>query len=303
MSYNPLEWLGALLEVFANDPSDEKAQGEEQKDVDPMDDEGLMKEKVKKTGYATTIRIITTGNDEDSVYAELQNIISAFSQFASPAYNKFKPVKRKSLSLLVRHYIFRQFAWWQRAPVMNSEELATLFHFPSSKYNKQPEIRWQRFKLIKAPTNIPKEGLYIGDNIFRGEKKPIFMKNEDRFRHFYVIGQTGTGKSSILSVMARQDVRSGKGLAILDPHGDLAKELVGYIPKSRADDVVYFDPGDLARPMGLNMLEAANEDEKQMVVADATNIMIKLFGNEIFGPRIQDYFRNGCLTLMDYPQG
>jgi DNA helicase HerA-like ATPase len=186
---------------------------------------------------------------------------------------------------------------------MNSEELSTLFHFPSSKYNKQPEIRWQRFKLIKAPTNIPKEGLYLGDNIFRGEKKPIFMKNEDRFRHFYVIGQTGTGKSSILSTMARQDVRSGKGLAILDPHGDLAKELVGYIPKSRADDVVYFDPGDLARPMGLNMLEAANEDEKQIVVADATNIMIKLFGNEIFGPRIQDYFRNGCLTLMDYPQG
>ena len=89
---------------------------------------------------------------------------------------------------------------------------------------------------------------------------------------------------------------------MLDPHGDLAKELVGYIPRERADDLVYFDPGDLSRPMGLNMLEAANDDEKQMVVADSTNIMIKLFGSEIFGPRIQDYFRNGCLTLMDYPQ-
>lgn len=122
-----------------------------------MDEEGLMKEKVKKTGYAVVIRIIMTGNDESSVYAELQNIISAFSQFTSPTYNRFKPVKRKSLSLLVRHYIFRQFAWWNRAPVMNSEELATLFHFPHSKYNKQPEIRWQRFKLIKAPTNIAKE--------------------------------------------------------------------------------------------------------------------------------------------------
>ncbi len=122
-----------------------------------MDEEGLMKEKVKKTGYAVVIRIIMTGNYESSVYAELQNIISAFSQFTSPTYNRFKPVKRKSLSLLVRHYIFRQFAWWNRAPVMNSEELATLFHFPHSKYNKQPEIRWQRFKLIKAPTNIAKE--------------------------------------------------------------------------------------------------------------------------------------------------
>ncbi len=303
-SWNPLVWLWGLIDVFTHDPSESRPESEpEEKDEDPLDDEGLMKEKVKKTGYAVIIRILTTGNDEEHVSAELQNIISAFSQFASPAYNKFKPVKRKSLSLLIRHYIFRQFAWWQGSSIMNSEELSTLFHFPHNRYNKQPEIRWQRFKIVKAPINIAKEGLYIGENIFRGEKKPIFIKNEDRFRHFYVIGQTGTGKSSILSTMARQDVRSGKWLAILDPHGDLAKELVGYIPRERADDLVYFDPGDLARPMGLNMLEAANDDEKQMVVADSTNIMIKLFGSEIFGPRIQDYFRNGCLTLMDYPQG
>ncbi|MFZ2255696.1 MAG: DUF87 domain-containing protein [Patescibacteria group bacterium] len=177
-----------------------------------------MKEKVKKTGYAATIRIITTGNDVGNTEAELANIISAFSQFASPTYNKFKPVKKKSLSLLIEHYIFRQFAWWQASPVLNSEELATLYHFPSSKYNKQPEIRWQRFKVVKAPVNIPKEGLYIGENVFRGEKKPIYIKNEDRFRHFYVIGQTGTGKSSILSVMARQDLKNNRGIAVLDPH-------------------------------------------------------------------------------------
>ncbi len=303
ISWNPLEWIGGLLDILTHDPSDSKQAPEsDNTDDEPLDEEGLMKEKVKKTGYAVVVRILTTGNNEEHVYAELQNIISSFSQFTSPTYNRFKPVKRKSLSLLINHYIFRQFAWWQHAGIMNSEELATLFHFPHNKYNKQPEIRWQRFKLIKAPTNIPKEGLYIGDNLFRGERKPIFIKNEDRFRHFYVIGQTGTGKSSILSTMARQDVRNGRWLAMLDPHGDLAKELVGYIPRERADDLVYFDPGDLARPMGLNMLEASNEDEKQMVVADSTNIMIKLFGSEIFGPRIQDYFRNGCLTLMDYPQ-
>jgi hypothetical protein len=303
ISWNPLDWIAWLFDILTHDPADTTKPPEPtEKDEEPIDEEGLMKEKVKKTGYAVVIRILTTGNSEDHVSAELQNIISAFSQFTSPTYNRFKPVKRKSLSLLINHYIFRQFAWWQHASIMNSEELATLFHFPHNKYNKQPEIRWQRFKLIKAPTNIPKEWLYIGDNVFRGEKKPIFIKNEDRFRHFYVIWQTGTGKSSILSTMARQDVRSGKWLAILDPHGDLAKELVGYIPRERADDLVYFDPGDLARPMGLNMLEAANDDEKQMVVADSTNIMIKLFWSEIFGPRIQDYFRNGCLTLMDYPQ-
>ncbi len=210
ISWNPLVWIGGLIAILTRDPSEEKPQTETEKEEDPIDDEGLMKEKVKKTGYAVTIRILTSGNDEHGVYAELQNIISAFSQFNSPAYNRFKPVKRKSLSLLIQHYIFRQFAWWQKSPTMNSEELATLFHFPHSKYNKQPEIRWQRFKLVKAPTNIPKEGIYIGENDFRGEKKPIYIKNEDRFRHFYVIGQTGTGKSSILSTMARQDVRAGK---------------------------------------------------------------------------------------------
>ncbi len=302
--WNPLTWLGTLLDIIANGSEEalKKEENNASEENDPIDEEGLMKEKVKKTGYAATIRIITTGNDEHQTESELKNIVSAFSQFTSPTYNRFKIIKHKSLSLLFEHYIFRQFAWWQKSSVLNSEELATLFHFPHSKYNKQPEIRWQRFKVVKAPINVPKEGLYIGDNVFRGEKRPIYVKNEDRFRHFYVIGQTGTGKSSILTVMARQDIRNGKGMAVMDPHGDFSKDLINFIPKSRADDLVYFDPGDLSRPMGLNMLEANTDDEKQMVVADSTNIMIKLFGNEIFWPRIQDYFRNGCLTLMDYPQ-
>jgi len=134
--------------------------------------------KGKKTGYSTTIRIITTGNDVDKTEAELANIISAFSQFASPSYNRFKPVKRKSLSLLIRHYVFRQFTWWQHTPILNSEELATLFHFPHSKYNKQPEIRWQRFKAVKVPTNVAKEWLYIGDNVFRNEKNQFSLKTK-----------------------------------------------------------------------------------------------------------------------------
>jgi hypothetical protein len=188
-SWNPFVWIGKFIEIIARSPDESlKNDGNQnENEDDPMDEEGMMKEKVKKTGYSTAIRIITTGNDVDKTEAELANIISAFSQFASPSYNRFKPVKRKSLSLLIRHYVFRQFAWWQHTPILNSEELATLFHFPHSKYNKQPEIRWQRFKAVKSPTNVAKEGLYIGDNVFRNEKKPIYIKNEDRFRHFYVI--------------------------------------------------------------------------------------------------------------------
>jgi hypothetical protein len=134
-------------------------------------------------------------------------------------------------------------------------------------------------------------------------KKEIRMKNEDRFRHFYVIGQTGTGKSSVLQVMIRQDLKNGKGLAVIDPHGQLIDDIMPFIPRERADDVIYFNPADIDRPMGLNLLEAETPEERDMVALDAMNIMIKLFDEEIFGPRIQDYFRNGCLTLMESPGG
>ena len=301
-SWNPLVWISTFFELLLQDPEESIKESPKEEEHDQIDDEGLMKEKVKKTGYSLVIRIITTGNDALLVESQLQNIISSFSQFASPAYNRFKKIKYKSLELLIRNYIFRQFSWIQREDIMNSEEISTLYHFPHSKYNRQPEIRWQNFKIVKAPTNLPKEWVYLGENIFRWEHRPVYLKNDDRFRHFYVIGQTGTGKSTMLTVMARQDIKNKKWLAVLDPHGDFAKDLINHIPKERADDVIYFDPGDLSRPMGLNLLEATTDDEKQMVVQDANNIMIKLFWGEIFGPRIQDYFRNGCLTLLDYPQ-
>lgn len=304
ISFNPLVWMRGFLEIFFQDPEEKNKKDEPEIDEkDPIDDEGLMKEKVKKTGFLVMVRVIVTADDDAIANAELRNIISSFSQFASPAYNRFRPMRHKSLSVLIQYFILRQFAWWQKNFLLNIEEIATLFHFPHSKYNKQPEIKWQHFRVVKAPTNIPHEGLYLGDNIFRGERRKIYLSNEDRFRHFYVIGQTGTGKSSILSVMARQDLRNGRGLAVLDPHGDFATGLLDFIPKTRAEDLIFFDPADQGRPMGLNLLEADTDDEKQMAVSEATSIMIKIFGPEIFGPRIQDYFRNGCLALMDYPEG
>ncbi len=304
ISFNPLVWMRGFLEIFFQDPEEKNKKDEPEIDEkDPIDDEGLMKEKVKKTGFLVMVRVIVTADDDAIANAELRNIISSFSQFASPAYNRFRPMRHKSLSVLIQYFILRQFTWWQKNFLLNIEEIATLFHFPHSKYNKQPEIKWQHFRVVKAPTNIPHEGLYLGDNVFRGERRKIYLSNEDRFRHFYVIGQTGTGKSSILSVMARQDLRNGRGLAVLDPHGDFATGLLDFIPKTRAEDLIFFDPADQSRPMGLNLLEADTDDEKQMAVGEATSIMIKIFGPEIFGPRIQDYFRNGCLALMDYPEG
>ena len=144
---------------------------------------------------------------------------------------------------------------------------------------------------------------YSGYNTFRGQNREIRIKREDRFRHFYVIGQTGTGKSSILQVMIRQDLKNGDGICVIDPHGSLIEDILPFIPRERADDVIYFNPADLERPMGLNLLEAGTDEERDMVALDAMNIMIKMFDEEVFGPRIQDYFRNGCLTLMEDPEG
>ncbi|NDK10271.1 type IV secretion system DNA-binding domain-containing protein [Candidatus Gracilibacteria bacterium] len=302
---NPIRMLVSLFEMFfQNNDNDDKSSQDNSSSALTQDRSKTVDEKGDKTGYEVIIRVITTGNKQNDTEIELKNIISSFTQFSHPDFNKFYPTIRHNQKILIKNYIYRYFTkpFWLKKMILNTEELASIFHFPHIRYNETPEIKWQNFKIVKAPKDMPKEGLLLGENIHRGVKKEVRIKTEDRFRHFYVIGQTGTGKSSILQAMARQDFVNGDGLAIMDPHGDLVKDLLPFIPRERADDVIIFDPSDESRPIGLNLLEALPE-ERDMVAQDATNIMIKLFGNEVFGPRLQDYFLNGVLTLMEYPQG
>ncbi len=310
-SLNPLAWLSALFDFFVKGEISENKEHGSSERTTPLTDEEVkaLEEKNSKVGYETVIRIVTASPSYREAKANLQNIKSAFAQYKSPAANGFGDTKHTSDKALVKHYIYRHFKrpWTQilkrRKMVLSSDELASLFHLPNIRYNKTPNIAWQNYKVSPAPHNIPKEGILLGHNTYRGETKEIRMKNEDRFRHFYVIGQTGTGKSSIFQVMIRQDLQMGHGLAVVDPHGSLIDDILPYIPRNRADDVIYFNPADLERPLGLNMLEGDSWEEKELVALDAMNIMIKLFNEEIFGPRIQDYFRNGCLTLMSDPEG
>lgn len=306
-SLNPLKIFLSLIEMFLQNPDDEKSPTTPDKQTSALTQERakIVDEKAQKTGYETIIRLITTGNNYTSTKSNLTNIISTFRQFNYPDFNGFWSTIHHNNETLIKNYIFRFFKkpFWLKQDLMNTEEIASIFHFPHTKYNKTPEIKWQNFKIVKAPSSIPKEWLILWDNIYRWVKKEIKIKDEDRFRHFYVIGQTGTWKSSILQVMARQDLQNGKWLAVIDPHGDLAKDLFPFIPRHRAKDVIYFNPADLERPLWLNLLEAHTADERDLVAQDALNIMIKLFWNEVFGPRIQDYFRNGVLALMEYPEG
>ncbi len=301
---NPFKLLVSFIEILS--VSDQKKDKTDSKKDDEQEKEQLMKEKWKKTWYEVCIRVLATGDDKLVVDAQLKNIITAFTQLTAPWYNSISKNKKIPEATVIHDYIFRYFRpvfSQSKKNIMNVEEIASIFHFPHSKYNRTPEIKWQTYKLVKAPVWLATEWITLWYNYFRWERMNIKLSNEDRFRHFYIIWQTGTWKSSFIQVMARQDLRNGKWIAVMDPHWELALSLFPYIPRERADDVVYFNPADLARPMGLNLLEAESDDEKQTVAQDAMNIMLKLFWNEIFGPRIQDYFRNGVLTLMDYPAG
>lgn len=144
-----------------------------------------------------------------------------------------------------------------------------------------------------------KDAILLWTNIYRNTLSPVYMKRDDRMRHHYCIGKSGTGKSVFLQTIARQDVWNGDGICLIDPHGDLAEDMLAYIPKDRAKDVIYFDAGDEERPMGLNMYEINILDEADRVVNDATEIFIKMFWPEIFGPRLQEYFKYGSLTLLE----
>jgi type IV secretory pathway TraG/TraD family ATPase VirD4 len=187
----------------------------------------------------------------------------------------------------------------EKKSTMVPEELASLFHFPSSRYNMAPNIKWLSYKVLPAPVDLPSEGILLGYNVYRGLKREVHILRNDRTRHHYCIGKSGSGKSVFLSWMARQDIINGDGVCVIDPHGDLIEELVQFVPKERAKDVIIFNPADVERPMGLNILEAKNPEQQDLASSQATEIFIKIFGDEIFGPRIQHYFRNGCLTLME----
>lgn len=186
------------------------------------------------------------------------------------------------------------------------EELIPIENFTEAQLKNQNVIEKDGKKFVvtnKTKTwlgyKLFHDAILLGTNIYRNTFSPVYMKRDDRMRHYYCIGKSGTWKSVFLQTIARQDIWNGDGICLIDPHGDLAEDMLAYIPKERAKDVVYFDAGDEERPMGLNMFEINILDEADRVVNDATEIFIKMFGPEIFGPRLQEYFKYGALTLLE----
>jgi len=181
-----------------------------------------------------------------------------------------------------------------------------LFHFPDQQNIQTSQLERQASKQVDGPRNIPEEGLLLGYNMFRGAKKAIRMEQADRARHMYVVGQTGTGKSTFLENLALQDMLEGRGFAFVDPHGDTAEKLLAMVPKERTEDVIYFSPADTDYPMGLNMFEFHSDDQKDFLIQEAINMLYKLYDpghTGIIGPRYEHIFRNAALTIMADPAG
>ncbi len=269
--------------------------------ADPKELEGI-ENKIGKPGFDLVIRIVVSSITIESAQAHLNNIVNSFSQF--DGLNSFTKNSHRFKGLFMHDFIYRYIPIRGQTSVLTNEELSTVFHFPN-KSVETPHIHWVTAKRAPAPAQISQSGLFLGRSKYRGVDKPIYIDIDDRRRHMYVIGKTGTGKSEFLKAMIMQDIKNGEGLAVIDPHGDLIDDILKLMPSKRSEDVILFDPSDTQRPMGFNMLDAKTEEQKHYVVSSIIGLMYKLFDPHqtgIIGPRFEHAIRNAMLTVM-YEQG
>ena len=259
-------------------------------------------DQIGKPGWETSIRIVAVAPTMDRARQHLENITGSFAQFSSE-HSGFEKVRVFVGKLFMIDFIYKYLPLWRGRSILNSAELATIFHFPN-KTIETPHIHWLKAKRAPAPAEIPTSGLYLGTSKYRGLERKVYLSEDDHRRHMYIIGKTGVGKSEFLKDMALQDIRAGKGLAFIDPHGDAVEDILKFIPPERAEDVVYFDPYDTERPLGMNMLEANTEEQKHFVSSAIINLMYKLYDPHktgIIGPRFEHAIRNAMLTVMSEP--
>jgi hypothetical protein len=264
----------------------------------------LLEEKLARPIFTANIRIVTSARTDLEAQNMLREIGGAFAQFNDPRGASFMIEEESAgtLETALREFIMRTLDESQ-AVELNTAELTSILHFPVGGV-ATPKMKFVKFKTAEPPVNLPQTGTLIGRSVFRGAEVPIKITREDRRRHFYIIGQTGTGKSILMKQMIKQDIENGEGVCVIDPHGELADDVLGYVPKSRVDDVIYFDPGNIARPMGLNMLEfdASRPEQKSLIINELFEIFNKLFNMATTGgPMFEQYFRNAAMLVMDDP--
>lgn len=266
----------------------------------------LVERKIASPVVATTMRLVASAATEDRAHALLHELESSFNQFESIQGNQvvWKRPGRFEKKNFFRDFSYRLMMRGREIP-LSLRELTTLFHFPPKGINSSPHLKQSRFTQAAAPPTLPKEGLLLGINDFRGLRTEARLSNEDRLRHLYVIGQTGTGKTGFLKTLIAQDIAAGNGLCFIDPHGTDIIDVLAMVPPERYEDLIYFDPAEMSRPFGLNMLEydPNRPEQKTFIVNEMLSIFQTLYGDvpESMGPAFIQYFRNATMLVMEDP--
>jgi GTPase SAR1 family protein len=262
--------------------------------------------KISTPTVETNIRIIASSRTEAEALSILSDLESAFNQFENTGSNKlsFKRPEGKDLRQFFREFSFRVFMASQKMP-LNIREITSMMHLPENEILGTSQLKQSKAGSAQAPLDLQKNGISLGKNIHRNVETDIYMSPEDRLRHLYIIGQTGTGKTTLLKQMIRQDILNGDGVCMIDPHGSDIQDVLSYVPKERLEDLVYFDPSYTARPMGLNMLEydIRFPEQKTFVVNEMLSIFNKLFDMKVAGgPMFEQYFRNSVMLVLEDPE-
>ncbi len=267
----------------------------------------LFAQKIASPVVEVNIRVAVSSRSATRTNQIMEEIEATFNQFARVGGNEwvFKQQKESALKAAERAFSFRELNEKTAIP-LSLTELATLIHFPGNGIVSSPQFKQTNANTAPAPTTMPVTGTLLGINHHRNVSRDIFITAEDRLRHFYIIGQTGTGKTTLMKNMIVQDILRGDGVCMIDPHGTDIEDVLGSVPPERADDVIYFDPAQMDNPVGLNMLEfdPAKPEQKTFVVNELFSIFQKLYGGnpESMGPMFEQYFRNATLLVMEDPE-
>lgn len=269
----------------------------------------LIEEKISLQGFNSAVRILVGAPTEPQAKALINSISGSFGSYANGEGNSLRlsrPSNRKKKKFVEAIY-HRTSDQSPAGQVLSTKEIASLWHLPSNALSTLQNLSWGTSVLSDSPENLPtaespeKDTInYFARTEHKNQIKTFGIKHNDRRRHFYVVGKSGTGKSTLIANMAINDIRNGQGLAIIDPHGDLCDILLDYIPSYRVNDVIYFDPSDQTRTFVINPLEVKNEAQKELVASGIVGIFKKLFAFS-WGPRLEHILRNTILTLVNVP--
>lgn len=299
--------LGKTL--FSSKPKDEqKAKEAETRQIEANKNHiEQVEKKIAAPIVGTTIRVVVSSSDGRKAEQVLGEIEAAFNQFANTQGNRLEfarvPPKAGRADKVFEEFSFRLPS--DLALPLSLRELTTMYHFPPQGIESSPHLKQARFTHAPAPLSLPQVGVHLGVNSYRGQTTNIYLAPEDRLRHLYIIGQTGTGKTGLMKSMITQDIKNGEGCCFIDPHGTDILDILAAVPPERYKDVIYFDPADLSRPFSLNFLEydISRPEQKTFIVNELLMIFKRLYGDvpESMGPAFEQYFRNATQLVMEDP--